>query len=133
VHSTATPPAAKLDDRARRPLSALVDTCTSPASPPASPTVQAGLAVRERDPDTSIAAAKRVSEHRSRLHGDILRLHQSRPAGLTDDEVAVVLYGDDRGTIARRRLDLVREGLLRDSGRRRVTRRGSSAIVWELV
>jgi hypothetical protein len=98
-------------------------------------TVREPLAVGTFDPDTSEAAARRSRTvgKRSRLRADILRLHQLHPAGLTDDALAETLVGDDRGTIARRRLDLVREGLLEDSGDRRVTRRGSQAVVWKLA
>lgn len=91
-----------------------------------------GPPVRERDPETAVKAAKRTREHKSRLRSDILIEHQLHPSGLTDDELVRLLDGEDRGVVARRRLDLVREGLLEDSGHRRPTRTGSPAIVWRL-
>lgn len=89
------------------------------------------------DPETSWSAgrtdtpSKRVT--RSRLRTDVLALHQVHPDGLTDDELARLLPDDDKGSIVKRRGDLVRAGHLKDSGRTRPTRRGCAAIVWILA
>jgi hypothetical protein len=91
------------------------------------------VAARAFDPDTSVEAAKatpKAREHRSRLAGDIYRLHQLHPGGLTDDELDQMLVDDDRATIARRRRDLVDQGLVEATGDRRRTRRGATAVVW---
>jgi hypothetical protein len=108
-----------------------VDLLTGAVRPTAEPTP---LAVRERDPDTSVAAAVKAATRakRSRLRADILKAHQANPAGLTDDQLDELLVDDDRGTIARRRKDLVVDGILEDSGMRRRTRRNADAIVWRL-
>jgi hypothetical protein len=52
------------------------------------------------------------------------------PDGRTDDELVVLLPDDHPGSVAKRRCDLVRDGEVVDSGRRRPTRRGIDAIVW---
>lgn len=89
------------------------------------------------DPETSWSAgrtdtpAKQVT--RSRLRAEVLALHQANPNGLTDDELARLLPDDDKGSIVKRRGDLVHAGHLEDSGRTRQTRRSCAAIVWRLV
>lgn len=104
-----------------------------PASPPPALVRPAAMA----DPETSWAAGREDTpgkrEHRSRLRAQILRLHQAAADGLTDDELATQLLDEDRGTIAKRRGDLVRDGELVDTGRTRRTRRGCAAIVWAVV
>lgn len=89
------------------------------------------------DPATSWQAGrpdthrKRVS--RSRLRQAVHEAHRAHPEGLTDDQVAELLPGEDKGSIAKRRGDLVADGLLIDSGATRPTRRGCAAIVWQVA
>lgn len=89
---------------------------------------------RVTDSATSWAAGQGTAtmrEYRSRLKRDVLRLLRARP--MTDDELHQVLADDHPGSIAKRRGDLVREGLVVPAGERRPTRRGSLAVVWRAV
>ncbi len=86
--------------------------------------------------DTELAAAASVGAVTGRLRAAVLALLREHPAGLTDDEGGTlmrrVVPGADRLTFGRRRNELHLAGLVRDSGRRRATPTGRSAIVWEL-
>lgn len=81
---------------------------------------------------TEAATALAMSAHAPRLRVRVLAILRENPAGLTDDEGAVIL-GGDRLDFGRRRNELVRAGQVRDSGYRRPTPRGHSAIVWRAV
>lgn len=89
------------------------------------------------DPDTSWQAGRTDTpgKHvaRSKLRARVLELHRANPAGLTDDELAVRLPDEDKGSIAKRRGDLVAEGALVNTGKTRSTRRGCAAIVWRIA
>ena len=86
-------------------------------------------------PPTSHRAAKRTSTGTSSRVAQLVlaTLERAGHSGLTDDEVAERLPAEHRGSLAKRRLDLVRAGLVRDSGRTRPTSRGVAAVVWEVV
>jgi hypothetical protein len=90
-------------------------------------------AVRPTDPPTSHAVAVGNTEHRARIRPDVLRQHQLHPDGLTDDQTAELLPDDHPPSLVKRRGELVRDGVLVDSGRRLPTRRSSMAIVWVLA
>ena len=88
---------------------------------------------RARDPETAKAAARGADAHT--LSGQVVRLLEQEPAaagGLTSEELAERL-GRDRLSVSPRLKPLVEKGLVRDSGRRRGTRLGRKAIVWEVV
>jgi hypothetical protein len=52
---------------------------------------------------------------------------------MTDDELAQALPDQPVGSIAKRRLDLVRAGRVVDTGRTRVTRWDRNAAVWSVT
>ena len=89
------------------------------------------------DPETSWLAGRVDTRHkaeiRSRLKATILRIHQAHPGGLIDDELAALLPDDEKGVIARRRLDLCEAGELVATDQMRLTRRGSPATVYRIV
>lgn len=81
-------------------------------------------------PGTSDRAARMIAEHAPTLRQRILELIRARgPAGLTDDEGETVL-GIGCQTYTPRRNELVRMGMVRDTGERRPTRSGRPAAVW---
>lgn len=89
---------------------------------------------RTEDPSTSHAAANAVQRPMGRIRAAVLRVHQVNRAGLTDAEMVARLPDDVLASSAtKRRTDLVADGILRDSGKRRPTPSGCLAIVWELV
>lgn len=83
---------------------------------------------RRGDPDTSRIAAPSATAL-TELQQTVMALHRSH-AGLTDDELVGLLPERTAGSVIKRRGECVRAGMLEDSGRRRPTRTGSSAIVW---
>jgi len=87
-----------------------------------------GLA-RHDHPDTSHAAAASVSgKNRQR----VFLVVQARVLGATDEEIQVAT-GINPNSQRPRRVELVDRGYIKDSGRRRKTRSGRSAIVWVLA
>ena len=97
-----------------------------------------GLATaRCSDPVTSHEAAGSISEeHTTKVQENILGLLRSR--GALDFESLIEAYwGEYPGghpseqSIRTRTRELVRKGLVRDSGRKVRTWRGRAAIVWE--
>jgi hypothetical protein len=84
--------------------------------------------------DTSIRAAAMVTKrHRAAPRGTsqierVLAAVRRRPQTDEELETDLALTGN---SIRPRRRDLVTRGLIRDSGRRRPTRSGGEAIVWE--
>lgn len=95
-------------------------------------------AARVTDPATSHAAAVEDTAgkvaHRSGLKRSILAmLTEAGPLGMTDDEIAARSPGEDRATVAKRRGDLVKAGLVEATPATRITRRGCDAIVWRAV
>lgn len=83
--------------------------------------------------ETSREAAESVADDVAALRAIVFELFQREgEAGLTDDEIAATLELD--GNTARpRRWELAQDGVIRDSGRKRKTRRGRNATVWVLV
>jgi hypothetical protein len=89
------------------------------------------LSARPTDPETSVSAALAETAGRSRLRAAVLDALRHRGGdGATDDELWQLFPGALLGSLAKRRHDLVQLGLIADSGRRRLTRRGCAAIVW---
>ncbi|MBW2169840.1 MAG: hypothetical protein JRG69_11390 [Deltaproteobacteria bacterium] len=80
--------------------------------------------------DTSVAAARAVEGDVGRLQAAVLRYIQGcGDDGATDDELEVQL-GLSHQSVSARRRELVLKGKVRDSGRRRLTRRNRKAAVW---
>jgi hypothetical protein len=81
------------------------------------------------DPDTSIAAG---APDRTTDREKALRWHQLHPWGLTDFELADLMERAQTSA-GKRRCELRDLGLVEDSGLRRRTPSGATAIVWRLV
>ncbi|MGD0497564.1 MAG: hypothetical protein ABSC23_03910 [Bryobacteraceae bacterium] len=75
------------------------------------------------------AAAPRAVTHRSQ----VLALLSRKVAGMTDEEIQAVLKIKPPGTARARRVELVKAGKVRDSGRTRQTTSGRAATIWEAV
>lgn len=84
-----------------------------------------------RGSSTSREAAERIEGAGSALRGRVLGALRTR-GPMTDEELQVVLAMDP-STQRPRRVELVRLGLVRDSGARRPTLSGRSATLWEAV
>lgn len=99
-----------------------------PTPPSQLSTTPAVRLVRRTDPDTSRlaadAASRRSPSQRSRVWTTLLELGEA-----TDYELSIACQ-ILRTSAAKRRQELVDAGLVEDSGRRRDTDTGSSAIVW---
>lgn len=93
-------------------------------TPPARPT----------DPATS-QVARPSARRRSTVRERVLERHRKWPTrGLTDDELCRLLPNITPGSVIKRRGELVADGLLEDSGRRRnVERTGRAAILWRVT
>ncbi len=83
-------------------------------------------------PPTSHTAAKQASTGTSSRVAQIVlaAIYNAGSRGKTDDELAHEFPDEHAGSLSKRRLDLVRAGLIYDSGRTRPTSRGVEAIVW---
>lgn len=82
---------------------------------------------------TSHDAAHSVKDHTPTLRERVYKtMWVSGKWGRTDEELAEIL-GLDLNTARPRRWELEREGKIVDSGMRRKTRSGRSAIVWTLA
>ena len=88
-----------------------------------------GYAPYVRGSDTSKAAADSMQPHLGNLEARVLSVIRSGPDGRTDDEVEVITELSHQSASARRR-GLVLKGLVKDSGTRRKTRSGRTAVVW---
>jgi hypothetical protein len=82
--------------------------------------------------ETSRAAALAMYGKVSELQRTILDWVGASPDGLTDEQIQEV-SGMSPNTQRPRRVECVRKGLLRDSGRMRKTRSGRMAVVWGAV
>lgn len=93
---------------------------------------------RHSDPETSHAAAARVTPRRGVTARAVLDAHAAHPLGLTDDEMVSVLaelHPNVLGASAKTcRSAMTRsdQPTFRDTGQRRATTRGCDAIVWTL-
>jgi hypothetical protein len=92
---------------------------------------------RPSDPDTSWAAGAAKpgrDESRARIRRALKDLHAEHyPAGLTDARAAELLPDIHGPSCVKRRTELVRDGVLVDTGRKERTPRGALAIVWTLA
>lgn len=83
----------------------------------------------QRGSDTSAAAAAAITPHVGTLLATVLDAFHGATHGLTDEECQRLL--ELEGSTQRpRRVELVRRGLVVDSGTRRRTSAGRSAVVW---
>jgi hypothetical protein len=82
--------------------------------------------------ETSEAAAERIEPHVDSQRGQLLEILRANEGGLTDGEMQV-MAALDPSSERPRRIELQRLGWVRDSGRRRLTRAGRKAVVWEVV
>lgn len=88
-----------------------------------------GLA-RNDGPDTMHQAAADIAPHTPTLRSRVLRVIESAGMfGQTDDEIEEIT-GLRHQTASARRRELAKAGAIVDSGMRRKTRSGRSAIVW---
>jgi hypothetical protein len=87
---------------------------------------------RTSDPATSWAAAARARLTAGTVKAEILdQLERRGP--LTDDGIAEGLPHRLLGTVAKRRAEIVDDGLVVDTGQLRETRRGVLAKVWQVA
>jgi hypothetical protein len=89
-------------------------------------------AARTSDPDTSHKAAERALSRGSEDRKQALEAHRAHPEGLTDFELGD-LVNRQQTSAGKRRGELRDLGLVRDSGARRASPSGSSAIVWQIT
>lgn len=95
------------------------------------PLVARKPALAQEHSATSREAAAKIEPTRNEKRAVVLRAIELH-GGLTDEQVAE-LTGMDPNTARPRRIELIAEKLVRDSGRTRVTRSGRKAVVWEKV
>jgi hypothetical protein len=92
-----------------------------------------GPGVRNRDPDTSRAAAQRnLSGRHTDRRKALACLADAGEHGLTDFELAARM-GRQQTSCGKRRGELRDLGLVEDTGRRRPAPSGSAAIVWAIT
>ena len=102
------------------------------------PSVRTIARARTSDPDTSHAAAQSLTPATLRLsQSAVLSVLTAYPAGLTDQGLALV-YGDrwpaqSESGLRTRRAELVRGGLVVDTGRRERLATGRRAVVWAVA
>ena len=78
---------------------------------------------------TSKAAAKAIEPSAATLRAKVLDAIRAAPGGLTDEEGQAVT-GLKVQTYTPRRGELVKQGLIEDSGGTRATSSGRKAVVW---
>ncbi|MCH9681565.1 MAG: hypothetical protein K0V04_09040 [Deltaproteobacteria bacterium] len=82
-----------------------------------------------REQPTSVTAGRRIRLPAKTFRGRVLAALREGPK--TDDELCVATGLRDN-SVRPRRIELVREGLVENSGHVRPTRSGNAAIVWRL-
>lgn len=100
--------------------------------PPSLPLFDLAPAARRTDPDTSQSAASRDPSARHIDRQRALQAHREHPKGLTDFELADLL-GRQQTSAGKRRGELRDAGLVEDSGVRRPSPSGASAVVWKVT
>lgn len=96
--------------------------CDAPARPVAAPAVAGSV--------TSQEAAEAIAPVAGTLRARVLEVHQvAEEHGLTDEE-GIDVTGMSASTYRPRRVELVDDGWLRESGVTRPTRSGRQAVVW---
>lgn len=88
---------------------------------------------RRTDPVTSIIAADDAKLTAGHIRTLIYEMVVAAPDGLTVDDIRAQLPPMAASTLSARASDLIRDGLLKDSGRKRNTRTGSAARVMVAV
>ena len=83
-----------------------------------------------RGSQTSLAAAASISGNRNSMHTRILKYLEHE--GATDEQMAIDL-DMKQSTQRPRRIELVEQGKVKDSGRKTKTLSGRNAVVWVLV
>jgi hypothetical protein len=126
-----SPPETQRRARHRPAADSIIESLSNDKAECSQLTLSVSPGVRLGDPETSRQAAELAPEYRSRLRERILNL--LRQGRATDDEIVQQLPEEHPGSVSKRRHDLVRAGLVVDTGRRRPTRRGTQAIVWAAV
>jgi len=107
---------------------------------------QLNLMTRSDDHATSQVAAEKVLPHLSQLQRKVMDVFQARGTvlkdkegkifcGYTDSELTAleVFKGHAPSTARKRRTELVKFGMLRDSGYTRANSYGNDEVVWEVV
>lgn len=98
-------------------------------APPKTPRSTAFRRARRTDPETSHQAA---ASDRARDRDRALAALRAAPDGLTDFELGDAI-GRQQTSAGKRRHELMRAGVVCDSGLRRRTPSGATAIVWKVV
>ncbi len=93
---------------------------------------EAPQAPAQRHSATSVAAAKAIEPNAETLRACVLAYLRAVKSGATDEEIQEVT-GMEGNTERPRRTELVRLGLVKDSGQVRKTRSGRDAVVWVAV
>ncbi len=93
---------------------------------------QLGLFPPSNGTDTSDAAGASIVDGLPRLRRIVFVAIKKSAAGLTDDQVEE-LTGMKHQTVSARRNELMNAGYIEDTGRRRDTRSGRSATVWQVA
>ena len=91
---------------------------------------------RKTDPATSREAAQSVNGI-TKLQTLIISLFKANIGGIHDEDLVLLFHGwqppFSQSGIRSRRAELVRKGLIEDSGKRVKTASGRNAIVWRLA
>lgn len=87
---------------------------------------------RKTDPDTSHLAAEDAKRNAHTLRARCLAVLKAHPEGLTDFALAEIV-GSQQTSAGKRRGELVKAGLVEDSGEKRKAPSGSFAIVWRYI
>ena len=125
-------------------MTTLFDAATLPAKVPANADPFLRAAARRTDPDTSHAAAASVKDLTGKQAAvlRIVRLLTERNGGATDEQIAAAysvhipwdnLPEQSDSGLRTRRCELVRRGLVVDSGERRLNAAGRKCAVWTVV
>lgn len=94
--------------------------------------VPPGTSARRTDPTTSHQAAADARTNATTHRARVLATLRAHPEGLTDFELAAIL-GLQQTSAGKRRGELRDAGQVCDSGARRPSPSGSSAIVWRTI
>jgi hypothetical protein len=86
----------------------------------------------QRHSETSREAAETIAPSLNELQRLVLLAFQSEAAGLTDEQ-GIDVTALPASTYRPRRVELLRAGLIRDSGTKRKVRSGCNATVWVLA
>ena len=85
-----------------------------------------------RGSETSKEAAESIREKAPSMKQRVSAVLESRANGLTDEELEQILEWRHQ-TVSARRRELVLEGAVKDSGRKRPTTSGRNATIWVFI